>query len=146
MPAAGELTERDQEVIRQVSAGFDIVGGLRIYDLDWDIRKTGSGLGPSDAAESGAFLHPEVGVKLNMDFGRDVTIDLQLAGGGAPTGSKQSYSVDVIAGFQWRPTAHFGLQAGYRALFFGAKTGAGENEFNFNGAMQGLYGGLVFRF
>jgi hypothetical protein len=46
----------------------------------------------------------------------------------------------------YNPTPHVGVQLGYRSLFFGVSKGDGEGEFGFNGAMQGLYGTLVFRF
>jgi opacity protein-like surface antigen len=74
-----------------------------------------------------------------------LTVDAQIAVGGMPTGNT-SYSFDIIVGVQWRPVENVGVQLGYRALFFGLGSGDGESEFNFDGSLQGLYGGLVVRF
>jgi hypothetical protein len=129
-----------------VAAKLDLVGGVRVYDVDWTITNTSGGPGPSTTSDDGIFVQPEFGAKLSVDIYRDVTIDLQLTFGGIPTGSNRSYSGDIIAGLMYNPTPHVGVQAGYRALFFGVSKGDGEGEFSFNGAMQGLYGSLVFRF
>lgn len=129
-----------------INTKFDIIAGLRLYDINWDVQNTSATGGPTDASYSGVFVHPEVGVKLNMDLGRYCSIDCQIAMGGMPVGSKTSYSLDIIAGFVFRPIPNVGVQIGYRSLFFGMEKGNGDGGFSFNGAVQGLYGGLEFRF
>jgi opacity protein-like surface antigen len=143
---AGKPLNKLEDGVYAVDTKFDIVAGMRIYDINWDVQNSTATSGPTDASFSGVFFEPVVGVKLNMDLGKYCTIDLQVAGGAMPAGSKTSYSFDIIAGFMFRPTPHVGVQIGYRSLFFGMQNGSGDGEFSFNGAVQGLYGGLDFRF
>lgn len=125
---------------------LDAVAGVRLYDVNWTLRSDATGAGVHQVSDDGLFLQPEVGGKLNLDFGTDFTIDLQVTLGGLPFGSGTSYSGDIIVGLQYHPTPYVGVQIGYRSLFFGVSKGSGAGEFGFNGAMQGLYGSLVFRF
>ncbi len=143
---AGKPLNRYEDGSYAINTKFDIVGGMRIYDVNWDVQNSTATSGPTDASFSGVFFQPEAGIKLNMDLGRYCTIDCQIAIGAMPFGSTTTYSFDIIAGFMFRPTPHVGVQIGYRSLFFGMQNGSGDGEFSFNGAVQGLYGGLDFRF
>jgi len=142
----GNRLNRGESGIYAVEAKLDLVAGVRFYDVDWTVTNLGSGSGTAQASADGFFVQPLIGLKLSLDFWRDVTIDLQAAVGGDPTDLSDRYSADIIAGFMYRPTPHVGVQIGYRSLFFGVSKGDGEGEFSFNGAMQGLYGGLELRF
>ncbi len=121
---------------------IDVIAGVRVYGEEFSIENLSTGASQSS---SEWYIHPQVGSKLNMEFYEDFTIDVQLTVGGLP-GNDESYGVDIIAGFQWRPTPHVGMQIGYRALFFGATSGDGSGESRINGTVQGLYGGVTLRF
>jgi hypothetical protein len=142
----GNRLNKSEEGIYAVVARFDLVAGLRIYDVDWTITNLGGGAGTAQESEDGVFFQPLLGFRLNVDLWRDLTVHLQTTMGGDPRSLADRYSADIIAGFMWRPAPHVGVQIGYRSLFFGVAKGNGEGEFSFNGAMQGLYGGLELRF
>lgn len=144
---AGNRLNPDENGIYAVAAKFDLVGGARVYNTDWHITNLGSnGTGTAQTSGGGTFLQPELGCKLNIDLWGDLTLDLQTTFGVDPSSVSDRYSGDIIAGIMYRPTPHVGVQIGYRALFFGVSKGVGEGEFSFNGAFQGLYGGLDLRF
>jgi hypothetical protein len=143
---AGNRLNQSENGIYAVAARFDVIAGLRIYDVDWTVTNLGSGSGTARTSADDVSFQPLVGLKLNVDLWRDVTIHMQATLGGDPTSMSDRYSGDIIAGLMYRPTPHVGVQIGYRSLFFGVAKGNGEGELSFNGAMQGLYGGLELRF
>jgi hypothetical protein len=140
---AGKPLNETHPGVYAFDAKLDMVVGLRLYDVDWKITNLGSS---QTTSESDFFLQPLVGAKLSMDLWTDITMDIQLTFGGVPFESNTSYSADIVAGFMYRPTPHVGVQIGYRSLFYGVGKGSGNAEFDFNGAMQGLYGGIELRF
>lgn len=136
-----------QDKIRPLSDGtyalrprLDLVGGLRIYDVDLRVSSLGDGATTSEHDE--AFVQGELGAKASVEFYDHFTVDLQLTGGGGPDG----YSFDILVGGSWKPFNNFGVQIGYRALFFGVESGSGNDKFKLDGAAQGLYAGLVLEF
>lgn len=123
---------------------IDLVAGVRVYGDDYTIENLS---GPPGRRQemSEWFIHPLVGVKVDLELYRDFTIDVQVTGGGMP-GGRESYGFDIIAGFMWRPIPNVGVQIGYRSLFFGASKDDGNDEASLDGALQGLYFGATFRF
>lgn len=119
------------------------VGGVRLYDVDWAIQnvRTSSQL---EAEES--FFEPLLGGRFAMEFYQQFDIDVQLTVGGLPLDDNSSFSVDVMAGFAWRPIEQFGVQLGYRQLLFNLQSGSDVDEFEYDGALAGLYGGIVLKF
>ena len=47
---------------------------------------------------------------------------------------------------QWRPHPNVGVQIGWRQVAYWLNDGEGEDEFEYNGRMAGIQGGLVIRF
>ncbi len=92
-------------------------------------------------------MEPFVGTKAELILYQDFTIDLETSiGGYSWTGDEKSASVDIRVGFQYRPHKNVGAQIGYRMLAFNLSQGSGDSEFGWQGAMAGLYAGLVLRF
>lgn len=120
---------------------FDVIGGLRVYDVDLRLTSQDSG-GSLTSQHEEAFLQGLVGVKGSLEIYDQFTVDLQLGAGGSPDG----YSFDILVGGSWKPIDNFGVQIGYRALFFDVESGSGNGKFALEGAAQGLYAGIVLEF
>ncbi len=128
---------------------LDAVAGVRLMSFEFDtVSLSGPGgdpTGPAQSADEFTAM-PLVGARVTADFYEDFSIILEMTVGGQPFGDDWSYGFDIIVGGQWRPIQHVGAQIGYRALFLGLASGNGDDEFEFNGAAQGLYAGVTFDF
>ncbi len=121
---------------------WDLLAGGRIYDIGLDIDAPAG-----RASESAFFAEPYVGIRFSMDLAERFTVDVTGSIGYFNDGHEsRSLSWDIIAGFQWSPTNNFGMQIGFRQLAFRLHDGGDQGAFEFNGAMAGLYGGVVLRF
>lgn len=120
------------------------IGGLRAYDVDFDIREIG-GQGARSTTDQ-FFVEPILGLRGEVDVARDFTIDLQLSGGGYYDSDRSTSSLDIVVGFQWRPHPNVGVQIGWRQVAYWLHDGDGADEFEYNGRMAGIQGGLVIRF
>jgi hypothetical protein len=136
----------NKEGVPYFATRLDAIAGVRMYDVAWEVERTTGGSGPPRDGESGQFFQPTIGGRLLMQVYNDLNINVQVTMGGMPASSHESYSVDVLVGFEWRMYEHVGVQVGYRSLFFGVGKGKGDAEFEFNGELQGLFGGVVVEF
>lgn len=126
---------------------WDVVAGVRLYDVEWQISRTDiAGPGVTTESANEFFYEPEVGGKLSMEFYDRFTVDAQVSVGALPFGDRSTFSVDVIAGFTYRPIENVGVQIGYRQLAFELADGDGAEEFRYRGALAGLYFGAVIKF
>ena len=121
---------------------LDAEGGLRLYDFEFEFENLDTGDRGSD---SRTFLEPHAGIKAGLTLYEELTVDLYTNFGYWPTDA-ESFTWDIGVGFQWRPTENVGLQIGYRSTIFRLNEGSGAREFEWEGAYQGLYAGLQFRF
>lgn len=121
-----------------VTMRLDLRAGARFIDMDTRLREPGGG---GRYSADGAFAHPLVGFRLEIEMLREFSLDLSLDAGAWPFGS-ESYSVSVLAGFQWRPHENVGVQIGFRQLFFGLD----NDDLDFEGAVGGIMGTVVVRF
>lgn len=137
-----ENTPREEGGFRARSS-LDAVVGLRYIEMDWSVAGTASG-SPFDRAVSEEFLHPIVGLKFSLDLFEQTTIDAQNTFG-FMTGDRESFTWDILLGFQWRPTENFGAQIGYRQVLMRMNDGE-DTGFSYEGAMAGIYFGAVFKF
>ena len=86
------------------------------------------------------------GLRADADFHERFTISLEMTAGWLP-GTTDSAGLDIVAGGQWRPTPHVGVQVGYRALFLDIESGRDDEAFEVGSAsLQGLFAGVGFRF
>ncbi len=124
------------------------IAGVRALDVSIDTQVFAPGSStPSATAGGDAFhAHPYAGFRGEMDIYEDFTLDFVSSIGGLSIGDSESWSVDIMVGFQWNPTPHFGTQIGYRQLLFGIEKGKAPAEFAWNGGLAGLYAGATFRF
>ncbi|MFG0327877.1 MAG: hypothetical protein ACF8SC_11495 [Phycisphaerales bacterium JB037] len=126
-----------------VESWIELTGGVRAYAVDFDATVNGT----ASAGTDQLFAEPFAGVKWTLELIEEFTIDTELTLGGFSTGSeRRSFGVDIIVGLNWRPTPNFGAQLGYRQLAFGLYDGNGIDEFEWRGAVAGVYGGLELRF
>ncbi len=125
----------------RIAAGLQGVGGLRIYDIDFEVR------GPSDATSFDDVLgDPFLGATLTLGFVERFTIEVTVLLGYFSTGDDEAFSWDTMVGLAWHPRPYFALEVGYRQLAFDLTSGSGDEEFSWRGAMAGLYAGGSLRF
>jgi opacity protein-like surface antigen len=125
------------------NVGVDAVAGVRYYETHFDVSRSLGG----QASASETFAEPILGAKVTAEFNERYTIDLQVSFGRWNSGGdRTSSSWDILLGGQWHPTHNIGVQLGYRSLSTDLRHGRGTDRFEYNGALQGLYGGLVVRF
>lgn len=117
--------------------------GARLFTVDYSVSNTTPGAGGilTDSQDDFA-AHPLIGGKLNLDFYEDFSVAFQITAGALT----DSYGFDLLIGGQWRPVKNVGIQIGYRALFFGMTSGSENEEFEFEGSLQGLFTGITFNF
>ncbi|TVQ61504.1 MAG: hypothetical protein EA379_06090 [Phycisphaerales bacterium] len=120
-----------------VHLGLHVYAGARMFHMDFEQRIDGQRLTDSDV-----WVHPIVGGKLEAELTRRFSADLALDAGVMPVSSRESYSVSVIVGFQWRPHDNVGAQIGFRQMFFEVD----NDDTKFTGSLGGLIGSLVIRF
>lgn len=122
----------------KLRAALDGVFGARLYDIDFRVdRVSGS---PATARESVTLVELLGGVKGSLEISDQWTVDLLTTFGGL----NESFSWDIMPGFQWRPFRNFGVQIGYRQLLF--RIDKGDNGMKWDGALAGLSFGIVVRF
>jgi hypothetical protein len=126
----------------EFAVGLEAYGGVRFYDVTFDFEGTE---GSAHADEF--FVQPIGGLKLTLSIIDQFTIDAQVgAGAFSEGGSKTSTSFDILVGFMWRPVHNVGVQIGYRLFIYDLKDGQSESRFQYEGAVAGIYGGIVVRF
>ncbi len=121
----------------EVRLAFDLFGGARIHSLD-------ASIGAADSDNT--WFEPIGGARVNLDLPHRFDIILSVDGGGFTSGSDSSYSVDITIAFSWMPLQNVGLEIGFRHLQMDLIEGEGTDEFEFDGALAGLFGAVVFRF
>jgi hypothetical protein len=120
----------------------ELLGGARFIHFDLDVQGPGFSL-----SEDLFFVEPVVGIRLNMEITRRFSIDLQNTFGYFHDGGdKSSLTWDINAGFMYFPLETFGVQIGYRQLFYRLRDGPKGDRFEWNGANAGIYGGVTLRF
>jgi len=122
--------------------GLDLVGGARMYDVDFSFEKVGANTDSYD----NFFIEPVLGLKAEATLTEHFTIDLETTFGYLPGGDTQTFSWDIIVGFAYRPVNWLGVQIGYRNMFIDLSDGSGAGEFEWDGGVAGLYGGVELRF
>lgn len=125
-----------------LAVSFEAFGGLRFYDVSFNFDLPGGSLGADQF-----FLQPVVGLKSTLNVVEKFTIDVQMSVGGFTDGADHSsLSYDILVGFMYRPVENVGIQIGYRLYIFDLNDGPENARFDYQGAMAGVYGGVVVRF
>ena len=150
--AAGRLVyQRDFDALSLDPAGaadFNLrvyaLAGLRLYDLDIDVRETA----PAAARTSTDQFFGEafIGARAEVEIARDFSMDLQLSGGAYLDSDRSVTSFDIVVGFGWRPHPNMGIQIGWRQLAFFLEDGDGADTFEYEGTMAGIQAGVEIRF
>lgn len=120
--------------------------GVRAISADISSQVFTSGSGGATASGDAFGAHPYAGVRWEMDIYGDFSIDLATSLGGMKLGDSESWSSDIMVGFQWNPTPSLGAQIGYRQLLFGVESGSAPGELSWQGGLAGVYAGAVLRF
>lgn len=139
-----DFKKRSQQSVETADFNLDLYGiaGARMYDLNIDVSQTGSGAASADEF----FIEPIIGVRSELTIIRDFSVNLQLDGGGFGDSDRSSFSFSISVDFMWRPVNWFALQIGWRHIGYTFEDGENSNKFEYDGAMAGLFTGIVFRF
>ena len=121
------------------------LGGVRAYDVSFGVTRT-SAAPTASANYDGFFGEPMAGLRAEADFTKSFGIDVQVTGGVQPIGNHTSYSLDIIAGFHYRPTDTLSFLIGYRQLAYDLEDGKDQGNFNYKGRIAGLFFGIDLRF
>jgi hypothetical protein len=124
------------------------LAGARALDTSIDtvvfpMDSTGT---PASVGYDSMHAHPYAGVRWELEVLEDFTVDVTTTLGGWSTGDSESWSSDILVGFQWNPTPYIGAQIGYRQLLLGIEDGEAPTEFAWQGGLAGVYAGLTLRF
>lgn len=126
--------------------GLEPVVGFRTYSADLSVDAlSGSSAGLGTSADD-FFFEPTVAIKLEGEFVRQFTIDVQTGFGIGPWGDTESFSWDITVGAAWRPIPNLGVRIGYRHLMFDLQSGSDSDEFRLDGSVAGLFAGVEIRF
>ncbi len=121
-----------------LSAGVDVLGGLRLYDGSIGVA------GPSGSAGA-SFTHvePLIGFAADVAFADRYEIQFQNTHAGTPEiDGQRSFTVDVQLTFKYRPIDNAAIQLGYRIR----RNLLEGKDFEIDGAVAGLFAGLTLRF
>ena len=137
---------------RSEPGGIDIsstvlgLAGVRAIDAEVASEVISGGSSSGSVDGNALHAHPYAGIRWELELAKEFSIDFTTSIGGLSFGDSESWSSDILVGFQWNPTAHFGMQLGYRQLLFGIETDDAPGEFAWNGGLAGVYAGATLRF
>lgn len=120
-----------------VRLALDLCAGLRVHSLDLSL---------GDDQDDNTWAEPIGGVRIGLDLPRGFGLGISIDGGGFSTGDDSSFSWDITVAFSWMPSRHLGVEIGFRHLQMDLSKGKGNDEFEFDAALAGLFGGVVIRF
>lgn len=121
---------------------WEVTAGARFFDVQTRFAL------PAGVAEGHDFFAaPYAGFRIDFEIVHGFSVDASVNVGYFNDGGDTStYTSDVVAGFIWRPIENVGIEIGYRQVAFDLKSGKGTDEFHWDGALAGLYAGVVIRF
>ncbi len=121
-----------------LSAGVDLLGGVRLYDGTVGFR------GPSGAVGSSfTQIEPLIGFAADVSFEDRYEIQFQNTHAGSPEiDGQSSFTVDIQVTFKYRPVDNAALQVGYRIR----RNILEGDDYELDGAVAGVFAGLTVRF
>lgn len=145
----GALGERG---VRTFSFALEATGGIKLHRIAVDGRvltatspaRTG-GESLSTSVDE-VFAEPVIGLRAEAEIYERLIAELEFVIGGFAAADDSSRSVDLNFAIGYRVTDWAEVIAGYRLLAFGFNAGDGPDEFEYAGALAGLYWGARFRF
>jgi len=126
----------------EVRLGFNIYAGARVYDVDVTIGEPGG----DEVGRDNYWFEPILGVRMLMELPRGFAIDLSVDGGWFSSGDDESSSWDLMVAFLWRFHSHGFAEIGFRHFSPYLSTGSGDDEFEFDGRLAGLWASVGFTF
>lgn len=127
---------------RDFRGSLEAIGGLRLYRLGFEFDTPHGVVSHDDT-----LLEPLIGLRYTMEIREQFNIDVQVSLAGFDDGAhRSSVSYDIISGFSYRPVENVGINIGYRQLAYDLRTGREIDQFQYSGALAGLFAGVVIRF
>jgi hypothetical protein len=131
----GDPDERGRPLI---SAGVELLGGLRVFDGSLGVTGASGTVGTS-------FTHvePLIGFAADVTFADKYEIQFQNTHAGTPDiDGQRSFTVDIQVTFKYRPVENAAVQLGYRIRQNRLK----GDDYEIDGAVAGIFAGLALRF
>lgn len=134
----------DKAGAADVAIDFYALVGARFFDMSIGVS-TGVGGGASSSTDQffGDILG---GIRVEVRLARQFNINAQLTGGGFGDSDRSSFSWDVALAAEWNPLENVGMQFGWRQIAYSFEDGDGAGKFEYDGAMAGVFAGVVIRF
>ena len=130
----------------RVAFGLDVGGGLRFHRVDANAGAVGAVGSTTRASVNEVFAEPFVTARLKLDVDERFGMEGRFEFGGMGLGDRTSVTGNLVVAFTWRPTPTVGVQTGYRLQGFLLQSGDGADEFEWSGAMAGLFWGVSLSF
>ena len=121
-----------------VGVFFDVLGGVRLYDLGLQLDSGGSAL----ANEDHTWVDALIGARMSVDFPYGIGLDVTGDVGGL--GSTFAWNIEV--GVHWAMSDNVAAEIGFRHLDTLYEDSGGNDPFEWDVALAGLYGSIVIRF
>ncbi len=134
-----QVLDRPQDEVR---LGFNLYAGARVYDVDVTIGEPGG----DEVSEENFWFEPILGVRMLLELPEGFAIDLSVDGGWFSSGDDESSSWDLVVAFIWRFHRHGFAEIGFRHFSPELSTGSGDDEFEFDGRLAGLWASVGFTF
>jgi hypothetical protein len=119
------------------------LGGVRLHDLDIDLRSRDDA---TTASTDQTFTEPIGGLRAEFALTRRFAIELQATGGAWIESDRSVYSLDLCVIVRWTPAPNIGVEFGWRQIAFSLSDGDGADEFEYLGAVAGVFAGITVRF
>ncbi len=134
----------------EVDIRAELLAGLRLHRADISSVVTHATPRPAGTVTTAGadelFAEPVIGGRVEFDFARTYGIDVEITAGGFSAGDRSSFSFSIEPGFVYRPIPEVGLRIGYRFQYVDLSSGNGPGEFEWSGAIAGLYWGAQISF
>ncbi|MBX3352402.1 MAG: hypothetical protein KF684_05665 [Phycisphaeraceae bacterium] len=129
----------DQGVGTDTGAAVRVIpyAGLRMIRPD---LKTDSAGG--SASESELFLHPMVGVRLEIEVSDRFSFDTGFDAGGLDLLGEDAITMDWTVGLRFHPVERVAIQIGFRQMFMNLES----DDLEIDGSLGGLMLGVMIRF
>lgn len=126
-----------------VRIAFDLYAGARLHSVEASVRPEGGG---ASSRSDNVWAEPIVGGRMTLDLPHGFGVNVSMDAGGLPLGDDSSFSWDITVAFSWMMHDKAGVEIGFRHLQMDLSEGSGADEFEFDAALAGLFGAVVFRF
>ena len=126
----------------EFAAGWDVLGGVRYYDLDTEVDITVGGVPQPELSSGRGWFDPIVGVRYTGSFAEGWSFQGRADVGGFGLGSDFAWNASAVVGYELSTWSRAFL--GYRALDFDFVDGSGSDRLEYDVRLWGPLIGVSF--